>query len=68
MDRKSLLFEGKQRGSSIYEFSIVLDYKIQFRQVEKIITKHWIILKKDRILGPPLPPSPGFIYVEELQH
>ena len=45
-----------------FEFKIVLDYNIQYRQFEKIVNKHWEVLKKDKVLGTVLPAHPRFIY------
>lgn len=44
------------------EIRIILNYNIQHKKFEKIIMKHWDILKKDRVLGTVLPSRPRFIY------
>lgn len=41
---------------------MILDYNIQHRKFEKIVEKHWPILKHDRILGPLLSDRPQFVY------
>ena len=43
-------------------FKMVLDYNIQYKKFEKIVAKHWPILKGDVVLGPALPDRPQFIY------
>lgn len=40
----------------------MLDYSIQYKKFERIIAKHWPILKNDQTLGPVLPDRPEFIY------
>lgn len=45
---------------------IVLDYNIQHKQFEKIVNKHWEVLRKDRVLGAVLPSLPQFIYKQDL--
>lgn len=62
MHSECLLLEGKQQGSYNQECNMILDYNVQFRQVEKIIRKDWNTLKKDKVLGPLLHIKPGFIY------
>lgn len=37
-------------------------YNSQHKEFEKIIMKHWNILKKDHVLGAALPSQPRFIY------
>lgn len=62
MDRDTLLSENKQQEPLCREFNIILDFNVQFRQVEKIIKKHWDILRRDRFLGSMLPAPPWLIY------
>lgn len=45
-----------------FEYRIILDFNIQHKKFEKIILRHWDILKKDNILGSVLPARPKFIY------
>lgn len=45
-----------------FEYKIILDYNIQHKKFERIISKHWEILKRDSVLGPVLPPRPKFVY------
>lgn len=44
------------------QIRMILDFNIQHKQFEKIVQKHWPILKLDRTLGPVLPDRPLFIY------
>ena len=41
---------------------MLLDFSIQHKKFEKIVAKHWPILKGDVVLGPALPERPQFIY------
>ena len=41
---------------------ILLDYNIQHKKFERIIVKHWAVLKGDTVLGPVLPERPQFVY------
>lgn len=39
-----------------FEFNLILDYNIQHKQFERIVNKHWEVLRKDKILETVLPP------------
>lgn len=40
----------------------VLDFNVQFKDIEKIIHRHWYILKEDKHLQKILPEKPLIIY------
>lgn len=42
--------------------SLVLDFNVQFKDIEKIIRRHWYILKEDKHLQKILPEKPLIIY------
>lgn len=42
--------------------AFITTYNSQYRQVEKIISKHWNVLKTDPVLDAILPQKPQFIY------
>lgn len=62
MDRQLMLKEGKPCTTTDFLFKMVLDFNVQYRQVERIIRCYWNILKRDKVLGPVLPGNPGFLY------
>lgn len=61
----SKLFNTRAKSSaseSRAEYSMITGFNIHHKQVEKILKKHWPILKEDKILGPVLPGKPQVIY------
>lgn len=44
------------------DYRVVLDYNVQYKKLERIIARHWPILKCDWTLEPVLPKHPRFIY------
>lgn len=62
---RSKLFSTRPKSAtsgSKAEFSMITGFNIHHKQVEKILKKHWPILKEDKILGPVLPGKPQVIY------
>lgn len=64
MDQEILVADSdkNKKKRDNFEYKIILDYNIQHKKFEKIIMRHWEILKRDKILGTVLPPRPRFIY------
>ncbi|XP_040178228.1 uncharacterized protein LOC120910536 [Rana temporaria] len=62
MDRNTLLQGPKMKKYKNEAPFIVLDYNIQHREVEKLIKKHWHILRSDRNLQTILPDRPNIVY------
>lgn len=56
------LLEDKKSTCQQDQFPVILEYNIQYRKIEKIITRHWHILKSARGLKDVLPDRPKFIY------
>lgn len=56
MDRSSLLVDGpRQDSNESFKWSLVTSFSVQHRQVKSIISKHWNVLKSDRVLSTLLP-------------
>lgn len=54
MDRESLLDDTRNQANNVDTGTcIVLDYNFQIRDVEKIISKYWQLLKQDTQLREP---------------
>lgn len=64
LDRSSLVAnsDSNKKPKGNFEYKIILDYNIQHKKFERIILKHWNILKKDSVLGTVLPSRPKFVY------
>lgn len=64
LNRDGLLTEGtnNKRSNEDMGTSIVLDYNLQNRDVEKIIKKYWNVLKQDIHLKDHLSDTPRIIY------
>lgn len=58
LDQASLVAnsDNHQKSKDDFEYKIILDYNIQYKKIERIVSKHWDILKKDSVLGAVLPP------------
>ena len=65
MDRDVIIAD-KPRDPTVIEANInhkiLLDYNIQHKKFERIIVKHWAVLKGDTVLGPVLLERPQFVY------
>lgn len=48
--------------NSAANMRIILDFNVQHKKFERLVQKHFPILKQDRVLGPVLPEHPQFIY------
>lgn len=55
--------ENKKKG---HEWAFITTFSSQHWWVNRIMTKHWNILKGDRILGPLLPNKPDIVYRRNL--
>lgn len=63
LERKILVSNSpKDNQYSAANMRMSLDFNVQNKKFEKIVKKYWPILKQDRVLGPPLPECPQFIY------
>lgn len=64
MDRAFML-RGKEKSQSRendHNFSMVTTYSHQYNDIKKIMTKHWVVLKNNKVLGPVLPDHPQVIF------
>lgn len=62
---RSILLKPKTRESrenNPYEWTMVTTFSSQYWWINKIMKKHWQILKSDSILGPILPEKPNVIF------
>lgn len=62
LDRKVMLQGSKRIPRNMEAPMLILDYNIQHREVEKVVRKHWHILKSDRHLKNILPDVPKIVY------
>ncbi|XP_063800256.1 mucin-5AC-like [Pseudophryne corroboree] len=63
VDRKDLIQGTNQKVSreNDFKWSFITDFNSQYREIESIMKKHWMVLTKDPVLGPILPSKPRFI-------
>lgn len=62
MDRDALLLNKPAQKRQELPPALIMDYNIQYKQVERIIEKYWNVLKCDDILKTLIPDKPRFIY------
>ena len=65
MNREVIVSDKPPVTSAIEQITnhkIVLDYNIQYKKFDRIVVKHWAVLKGDAVLGPTLPDRPQFVY------
>lgn len=64
LERTSLVADSDnhQKSKDDFGYKVILDYNIQYKKFERIVSKHWDILKKDSVLGAVFPPCPKFVY------
>lgn len=62
MDRKTMIEEHPKKSFQQEVPSIILDFNTQFKDVARVIQKHWHILKNDKDLKGILPEKPNIVY------
>ena len=62
LDRNTMLQGNIKKQRDMMAPAIILDYNIQHKDVEKLIKRHWHILKEDRHLKSILPEKPNIVY------
>lgn len=62
LDRGKLIQDGEKNPTQQDNVPIIMDYNIRHKQIEKIIRRHWDIIKTDRHLGTILSNQPKFVY------
>lgn len=62
MDGEKLIQDTIRNTENNNTLSLVMDFNAQHKQVERIVRKHWDIIKADRHLGAILPEKPRFTY------
>ncbi|CAI9613040.1 unnamed protein product [Staurois parvus] len=62
LDRRILLTKSQNNNSMDNVMIIIMPYNKQYKDVQRIINKHWDILKLDKDLKDSIPENPRFIY------
>lgn len=61
MDRIVLMKDREHSNQQIDRVPIILEYNTQYKQIERIIQRHWHILQEDKHLHN-IPDHPKFVY------
>lgn len=62
LEREKLIQDSTRNKELLYGVPLMMDYNVQYKQIETICKKYWNIIKADRHLGTILPEKPKFTY------
>lgn len=62
LDGRTMIHTQKKLSPLLEAPALILNYNVQYKDIEKIIKKHWYILREDKQLKSILPDKPHIIY------